>query len=202
MAKYVFKNVKDLENDLKTGIKAALKTQVGESIALKLIYNAQDIVYEGYNPKVYDHKLQDRRYSLREPDNYDIQVDENMNLAVTPVAEFNPYYYEKIQWEDENGNPHETWVQHTSRNRGNELAGLINYGTGWNGYHYDFEEKKESYADNDNGYNIEENDNDFGTFSAPRPFIDITRDELKDGLGSALLAESLKDLGYSVIYLK
>lgn len=198
MAKYVFKNVKELERDLKTGIKAALKTQVGESIALQLIYNAQDIVYEGYTPSVYDHELKDRRYSLREPNNYDIQVDENMKLSVTPVAEFNPYYYEKVVKEDGT----EFWKKKNSMNRGNELAGLINYGSGWNGYHYDFEEKQESYADNDNGYNIEENDSDFGTFSAPRPFIDITRDELKDGLGYALLAESLKDLGYSVTYLK
>lgn len=198
MAKYVFKNVKELEKDLKTGIKAALKTLVGESIALKLIFNAQDIVYEGYNPSVYDHELGDRRYSLREPDNYDIQVDDNMTLTVTPVAEFNPYYYERIELKDGS----EKWVRYNSKNKGNELAGLINYGTGWNGYHYDFEETQGSYADNDNGYNIEENDPDFGTYSAPRPFIDVTKDELKEGMGYALLAESLKDLGYSVVYQK
>ena len=192
----VFKSIKGLENDIKTGIRAALKTQVGESIALKLILNAQDIVYDGYEPHVYDHELEDRRYSLREIDNYDIQVDGNMNLAVTPVAEFNPYYYERIELKDGSVR----WKRHNSRNRGNELAGLINYGKGWNGYNYDFEEKKKSYTDDDDGYNIEENDSDFGSYSAPRPFIDITRDELKDGLGSALLAESLKDLGYSVTY--
>lgn len=198
MAKYVFKNVKDLENDLKTGIKAALKTQVGESIALKLIYNAQDIIYDGYRPHVYDHELKDRRYSLREPSNYDIQVDEDLKLFVTPIAEFNPYYYEKIKKNDGT----ERWIRKNSRNRGNELAGLINYGSGWNGYHYDFEEIKETYTYDDDGYSIEESVDDNGSYSAPRPFIDITRDELKDGLGSALLAESLKDLGYSVIYLK
>ena len=196
MAKYVFRNVKDLEKDIKTGIKAALKVPVGEAIVLQLIYNAQDVVYEGYNPNVYDHALKDRRYSLREPSNYDIQVDEDMRLSVTPVAEFNPYYYEKVIKDDGT----EVWVRKNSVNRGNELAGLINYGSGWNGYHYDFEERQDTYADDDNGYNIEEYDSDFGTYSAPRPFIDITREELKDGLGRALVAESLKQMGYSVIY--
>jgi hypothetical protein len=93
VAKYVFKNVKDLEKDIKTGIKAALKEPVGMAVAKMMMDNADEVVYGGYTPRVYDHEIGDRRYSLDEPGNYDIQVDGNMNLSVTPVAEFNPYIY-------------------------------------------------------------------------------------------------------------
>lgn len=197
MARYVFKNVKELEKDLKTGIKAALKEPVGMAVAKMMMDNADEVVYGGYSPRVYDHALggKKRRQSLNEPKNYDIQVDGDMNLSVTPIAEFNPYYYEKIKKDDGT----ERWIKKNSRNRGNELAGLINYGSGWNGYHYDFEEIKQTYTYDDDGYFIEESVDDNGSYSIPRPFIDITREELKEGMAKALLAESLKMMGYTVV---
>lgn len=191
MAKYVFKNVKDLEKDIKTGIKAALKEPVGMAIATMLINNANEVVYEGYSPRVYDHAIGNRRFSLREPGNYDIQVDGDMNLSVTPVAEFNPYIY---IYNKKSGK----WNKTLSSNRGNELAGLINYGDGWNGHYYDFSEERNVYDDDSDDYEIEDEE-DFESYSIPRPFIDITREELKGGMAKELLSESLKMMGYTVV---
>ena len=192
MAKYVFKNVKDLENDLKTGIKAALKEPVGMAIAKMMMDNAKEIVYEGYSPRVYDHAIGDRRHSLdEEPNNYDIQVDGDMNLSVTPVAEFNPYIY---IYNKKTGK----WNKSLSSNRGNELAGLINYGDGWNGHYYDFSEERNTYDEDSDDYEIEDEE-DYESYSRPRPFIDITREELKEGMAKELLAESLKMMGYTVV---
>lgn len=191
VAKYVFKNVKDLERDLKTGIKAALKEPVGMAVAKMMMDNADEVVYEGYSPRVYDHAIGDRRYSLREPKNYDVQVDNNMNLSVTPVAEFNPYIY---IFNKKTGK----WNKSLSSNRGNELAGLINYGDGWNGYYYDFSEERNMYDEDSDDYEIEDEE-DFESYSRPRPFIDITREELKEGMAKELLAESLKMMGYTVM---
>lgn len=191
MAKHVFKNVKDLEKDIKTGIKAALKEPVGMSIATMLINNANEVVYEGYSPRVYDHAIGNRRFSLREPGNYDIQVDGDMNLSVTPVAEFNPYIY---IYNKKSGK----WNKTLSSNRGNELAGLINYGDGWNGHYYDFSEERNVYDDDSDEYEIEDEE-DFESYSIPRPFIDITREELKGGMAKELLSESLKMMGYTVV---
>lgn len=193
MAKYVFKNVKELERDLKTGIKAALKEPVGMAVAKMMMDNADEVVYEGYTPRVYDHALGagKRRQSLDEPGNYDIQVDGDMNLSVTPVAEFNPYIYIYNK-------KTEKWNKSLSSNRGNELAGLINYGDGWNGHYYDFSEERNIYDEDSDDYEIEDEE-DYESYSRPRPFIDITREELKEGMAKALLAESLKMMGYIVV---
>ncbi len=193
VAKYVFKNVKELERDLKTGIKAALKEPVGMAVAKMMMDNADEVVYRGYSPRVYDHALGDgkRRQSLDEPKNYDIQVDGDMNLSVTPVAEFNPYIY---IYNKKTGK----WNKSLSSNRGNELAGLINYGDGWNGHYYDFSEERNMYDEDSDDYEIEDEE-DYESYSRPRPFIDITREELKEGMAKALLAESLKMMGYTVV---
>ena len=191
VAKYVFKNVKDLEKDLKTGINAALKEPVGMAVAKMMMDNADDVVYGGYTPRVYDHSIGDRRYSLDELKNYDIQVDGDMNLSVTPVAEFNPYIY---IFNKKTGK----WNKSLSSNRGNELAGLINYGDGWNGHYYDFSEERNIYNEDSDDYEIEDEE-DFESYSRPRPFIDITKEELKEGMAKELLAESLKMMGYTVV---
>jgi len=191
VAKYVFKNVKELEKDLKTGIKAALKEPVGMAVAKMMMDNADEVVYGGYTPRVYDHEIGDRRYSLDEPSNYDIQVDGDMNLSVTPVVEFNPYIY---IYNKKTGK----WNKSLSSNRGNELAGLINYGDGWNGHYYDFSEERNMYNEDSDDYEIEDEE-DYESYSRPRPFIDITREELKEGMAKELLAESLKMMGYTVV---
>lgn len=178
MGKYSYSSIAELENDIKAGINVALKEVVGISIATMLINNAQEVVYEGYDPTVYDYEIGDRRYSLTQPGNYNIQLDGDMKLSVTPEAEFNPNIYIF--------NPYaKKWIQKSSSNSGNELAGLINYGDGWNGYHYDFQ---------DDG----DGDGDYSSYSAPRPFIDITKTELEGGMAKELLAESLRQLGYPV----
>lgn len=191
MAKYVFKNVKELERDLKTGIKAALKEPVGMAVAKMMMDNADEVVYGGYTPRVYDHEIGDRRYSLDEPSNYDIQVNGDMNLSVTPVAEFNPYIYILNKKTGK-------WNKSPSSNRGNELAGLINYGDGWNGHYYDFSEERNMYDEDSDSYEIEDEE-DYESYSRPRPFIDITREELKEGMAKELLAESLRMMGYTVV---
>ena len=191
MAKYVFRNVKELERDLKTGIKAALKEPVGMAVAKMMMDNADEVVYRGYSPMVYDHALGDRRHSLDESKNYDIQVDGDMNLSVTPVAEFNPYIY---IFNKKTGK----WNKSLSSNRGNELAGLINYGDGWNGHYYDFSEERNIYNEDSDDYEIEDEE-DYESYSRPRPFIDITREELKEGMAKELLSESLKMMGYTVV---
>ena len=54
------------------------------------------------------------------------------------------------------------------------------------------------YDEDSDDYEIEDEE-DYESYSRPRPFIDITREELKEGMAKALLAESLKMMGYTVV---
>ena len=91
----------------------SLDTVVADGIKQELVNQAEEIVYGAYDPIIYN-----RRGSLIDESNYQIDKSGDMSLTVIPVASFNPAY--------------------GTSNGGNQLAGLVNYGNGWGGYSYDF----------------------------------------------------------------
>lgn len=163
-----FNNVKDLKEYIKNSINYALDNNVKEGILETLYDHAVSDVYDAYAPSMYE-----RRYSLLDEGNYEIDKSEDMKISVTPIAEFNPVVYRYKGRK-------KGFEQGRSANSGNELAGLINYGDGWNGYRYEFVSPDE--AENP-------------TYTAPRPFIDYARENLSDGMAKDYLIEGLAEMG-------
>lgn len=158
------KSIAELQAQIEDAIGESLNGDVMEFIQQKLVEHAEADVYSQYVPKMYV-----RRGSLLDKDKYLIETGENMHLVITPVQEFNPIIYV-------NGK------QSRSKNSGEQLAGLINYGDGYGGYHYEFPD--EDVFGNPN--------------YAPRPFLDNTKEELASGELADSLWASLKKHGYNV----
>lgn len=152
-----FKNVGEIKHYLENMVNAALDTTVKDGVIEGLENYAETDVYDVYSPVVYK-----RRYSLFNEENYIVDKNKNMELTITPIVDFNPYINGK------NGE--------ISKNSGNQLSGLINYGDGWGGYTYDIPPNGRAYG-------------------KPRRFIDDVKNELNDGMFKSLLAEGLENFG-------
>lgn len=167
-----FKSIGELEHFLENKVNAALDTTVKQGVIDGLKGYALEDVYNIYWPTSYE-----RRYSLFEDSNYEVQKPKSMKLTITPVAKFNPSV---TRW---NKKSHSYYPSISNNGYGDELAGLINYGDGWNGYEYEFKTDEEMANP---------------TYTAPRPFIDDTREDLNTGSFKTLLADGLEELGVKI----
>lgn len=157
--------MEDLEKYIKNSINYALDTSVKDGIVKEFITQAQNDVYDAYNPRLYN-----RRESLLQEENYLVEKPGDMKLSVTPVAKF------KSATLRYNKKSHSLYPSISTNGNGDELAGLINYGDGWNGYNYEFVIEDAPYTE-------------------PRPFIDDTRDVLDEGLLEYYLIEGMSEMG-------
>lgn len=151
-----FKSVKDLTAFLQDVINMELEDSVSQVIKDSLSSSAESNVYGVYSPHVYS-----RRHSLSDQGNMDSKLIADGILEVRMVAEFNDGY--------------------DSDNSGDQLAGLVEYGHGWNGYYYDYPDTK----DGENAY------------VSPRPFIQPVRDEIGNDLKD-IMRQALKNAGLKV----
>lgn len=150
-----FRNLKDLEKYIREKVETALEGDVSNKIVDKLEENAQSLVYDVYSPVVYE-----RRNSFLKDESYQIKK-KKWKVEIKPVVEFSQAY--------------------ATSNKGNDLAGLVNYGDGWNGHIYEYR-----YPHGAPPYN------------KPRPFLDVTHEELNDGYYAELLKEALQSNGLDV----
>ena len=151
----VFKSLSELKTFVQDVINMELEDSISQVIKDGLSTSAESNVYGVYSPNIYS-----RRHSLSDQANMDSYLLGNGVLEVAVKASFNEGY--------------------GSTNSGEELAGLVEFGDGWNGYNYDYPYTK----DGDN------------SFMYPRPFIRPVREEvgndLKDIMRQALLNAGLK----------
>lgn len=168
-----FTSVDELKHYLENMVNAALDNNVKDRVIETLEGFADIDVYQAYPaPKLYNN----RRKSLMQDENYEVDSSQNMKLKITPKAEFKSF---ALRWDRRMHG----YVPTVSQNVGDELAGLINYGGGWNGYNYEY---------------VSEEEMENPTYTAPRPFIDDTVNDLKGGMYKAYLAEGLEGLGIKV----
>ena len=150
-----FKSLKDLEKYIRGKVETALEENVSKKVIDKLEENAQSLVYDVYTPTEYD-----RRYSFLRDELYQTKK-KKWRVEIKPVVEFNQTY--------------------ATSNKGNDLAGLVNYGDGWNGHIYEYK-----YPHGAPPYN------------RPRPFLDMTHEELSNGYYAELLKDALQSNGLNV----
>lgn len=167
-----FKSISELERYLKNMIHYSLDNAVKEGVLQDLEERAEIDVYGEYpTPRLYG-----RRGSLLEDKNYKVDKSRDLTLTITPVAKFNPNI---LRWNPKT----RSLVPASSMNVGDELAGLINYGDEWNGYNYEF---------------VTEEEAEHPTYTAPRPFLDYTKEDLADGMYKDLMRQGLEELGITV----
>lgn len=154
MAEIKVKSLNDIKRIIENRVEAILDTDVKNDVIEVLKAKAQAEVYDVYAPKRYQ-----RRYSFIQDDAYEVDRSEKMKIKITPTVEFNTKYY--------------------TQNRGNDLAGLINDGDGWDGHHYDYWDGEKS-------------------FGFPRMFLEHTYEETEDGGFKAILATGLEKAGFRV----
>jgi hypothetical protein len=154
-----YKSIKALCANLQGYVNAALEEEVMDAVRETEQEKAIEVVYATYKASMYSRRGLDGG----------LVADENIVgtlladgvLSVDNIAEFNE-------------NP-------PSSNSGWGLAGLVEYGNGWNGHQYD-------YADNPDA-----------AYLKPRPFIESTADELADGsIIKAALRKGLRKNGLLV----
>ena len=118
------KNISELKAILQKKINAALLTDVAEMIKVTEIQHVIDDVYSRPESREYH-----RRYAnggIGDVDNMHERLEGDGLLAVSNDTPFNPFLN---GYDDGDG---------TSANSGEGLDGLIEYGDGWNGIHYDW----------------------------------------------------------------
>lgn len=107
-------------------LKSALEDVILDAMTSDIANQAMDIIIDSANSEIYEpvspHKYE-RRYSFINDNNYIIDIVQPLGISITPDVEFSQYPI--------------------SNNTGNELAGLIEFGDGWNGYYYEYTRKKE-----------------------------------------------------------
>lgn len=151
-----FKNMKELAAFVQDVINMELEDSISQVIKDGLSNSAESNVYGAYSPHLYS-----RRHSLSDQNNMDSNLIADGVLEVKMVAEFNDGY--------------------DSSNVGDQLAGLVEYGHGWNGYYYDYPDTK----DEENAY------------VSPRPFIQPVREEIGNDLKD-LMRQALRNAGLKV----
>ena len=156
MAKRQFKSIDDLRTYIENRVMATMDTTIKTETIEELERLAQEQVYDVYEPESYA-----RRYSFVYDDAYNVDNSGKMKLKITPVVPFNDAY--------------------ETDNSGDALAGLINYGNGWNGIRYEYTPKGKE-----------------PTYKYPRPFLSTVYEELANGNYVARLAEGLEKAGFRV----
>lgn len=151
-----FKSIKDLTAFIQDVVNMELEDSVAQVIKDGLTNSAESNVYGVYTPNVYS-----RRHSLSDQSNMDSHLLGDGVLEVAVKASFNEGY--------------------GSTNSGEELAGLVEFGDGWNGYNYDYPYTK----DGDNA------------FIYPRPFIQPVREEIRSDLKD-IMRQALRNAGLKV----
>lgn len=150
-----FKSMEALNKFLKSVVYDALDTDVADVIKDYESASAKSVVYSAYSPKSYP-----RRMSLADKENMIHNVDGNLTLTVENKAQFN-----------------DVWA---TKNSGDGLAELVEYGNGGGGHSYEyFPRDKEA------------------TFAYPRPFISTAREEIKPEIKD-LMRQALINQGLTV----
>lgn len=152
-----FKSLKDLQAFVQDVVNMELEDSIAQVIKDGLSTSAENNVYGVYTPNVYA-----RRYSLSDQSNMDSKLISDGVLEVKIVAEFNDGY--------------------GTDNSGDQLAGLVEYGNGWNGYDYDY-----PYLAN----------GQIGRYVYPRPFIQPVREEVGNDLKD-IMRQALRNAGLKV----
>lgn len=112
---------------LQKAVDASLLEEVTNAVKVAEVNSVVDYVYSRPTSGAYH-----RRYAsggLGSVENLHERLDGSGVLVVTNDTPFNPF----LNGRDEN--------KGISANSGNGLAGLVNYGDGWNGYEYDYSSK-------------------------------------------------------------
>lgn len=102
-------SLSEIEGIIKQAVSEALHGKVADEFVNDVVKHASSDVYGAYAPKIYE-----RRGTLKDKGNYNVEDMGEMQIGITPVAAFNRAYG--------------GW------NYGDGLAGLINFGRGYNGY--------------------------------------------------------------------
>lgn len=151
-----FKSLKELQAFVQDVVNMELEDSIAQVIKDGLSTSAESNVYGVYTPNVYA-----RRHSLSDQSNMDSKLISDGVLEVKMVAEFNDGY--------------------GTDNSGDQLAGLVEYGDGWNGYHYDYPFTSEGKGD----------------YTYPRPFIQPVREDVGNNLKD-LMKQALRNAGLTV----
>ena len=153
-----FKSLNDIERYIQEKINDVLVNEVAEDIAFVESEVIIDNVYSKYNPEMYDRRGLGGGFA--DPGNIEGTLVADGELVVENVTPFNPGY--------------------ETANSGSGLAGLIEYGDGYQGHTYDYYPKNKP-----------------ATYAEPRPFMEDTRDIVKRGLKHTI-ATALEDRGLEV----
>jgi hypothetical protein len=159
-----FKNWGALEKyikaKLKPDIQYILNTDVAGTIMEKEQEHIEKDVYSRRTSGEYERR---GTGGLGDMDNMVPEPYGDLGVAIVNDTPFNPY----LNGTDESGG--------ISRNEGEGLPGLVNYGNGWNGINYDY-----SHYDATN-------------------FIEHTKEDLKDGKAvSVAMRVGLHKMGYNI----
>ena len=150
-----FKSLKDLQAFVQDVVNMELEDSIAQVIKDGLTNSAESNVYGVYSPKKYP-----RRHSLSDQGNMDVPPVTNGVLEVRVVAPFDNIW--------------------PTENTGDELAGLVEFGDGWNGHAYE-------YLPSDRE----------PTFLYPRPFIQPVREEIGSDLKD-IMKQALRNAGLKV----
>lgn len=155
-----FKSLDKLKAYLQGKINDVLLNQTGEYIKeLELTY-IDELVYNSYTPSMYNRRGD--KGGLKDPDNINIDLKSD---GVLVVSNNTPFSQEPV-----------------SANRGNELIGLIEYGSGgYKDYAYEYINKTGD-----------------SSYAKPRPVIAETINYLRDGDLANDIQKGLKRLGLNV----
>lgn len=147
-------SIQELKTIIENKVMAALDTDVQKDVLTILEGQAKAEIYDVYVPIRYQ-----RRGSFGEDEAYEVDKSKKMQIRITPTVPYNQSY--------------------TTSNSGDDLAGLVNYGDGWNGHSYDYWDGYQSF-----GY--------------ARPFLSKTQESLSEGGYRELLISALEKYGLKV----
>lgn len=155
-----FKSIKDAlhyaKKESQKSIDKALSNEVFKAVQEVELQHINEDVISVYDPKIYVRR--DTR-GIEDPANIVASPVKDGVLTVENITQFNPDY--------------------ETENHGYGLVGLIEYGDGWNGYHYEYP-----------------NSGSKKPYNKPRPFIENTRDDLsKNKQHVKALKSGLEKLG-------
>jgi len=157
-----FKSMKDLEKYLQSQINNSLQQDVAPIVKETMSAEIQNTVYAEYpNPHMYNRRKSGGLESVE-----NMNIDESLiNSGVLSITNDTPF--------DD---------RYDTENSGDGLAGLIEFGDGYDGHTYDYT-----------------NYNGNSPYLEPRPFIQNSRDTLKQtGAHIKALKKGLKKSGINV----
>lgn len=147
-----------LKEYIQKKINDALLNEIAEDIAEIESEVIRENVYNKYTPKMYERR--EMGGGLADPSNIQGELVEDGILRVENKTKFNPGY--------------------DTQNQGEGLAGLVEYGNGYDGHRYEYYLKRGN-----------------SVYTEPRPFIDDTREYVANGIVDDL-AMALEDRGLKV----